>query len=163
MKSFSEGGAALERVVVFQLDDQRYALMLHAVDGVLPAVELTPLPRGPRIVLGVFELRGEIMPVLDIRHRFGLRSLPIDPDQQMIVARAAGRRVALLVDRTLGPSEVPREDVTPGRRILDDLPYLKGIARTSDGLVLIHDLDTFLALDEASALDAAVAGALQPR
>jgi len=64
-------GSALQ-LVVFDLEGQRYALPLGAVDRVLPMVAVSPLPKAPAIALGVINLHGQALPVLDIRRRFGL-------------------------------------------------------------------------------------------
>lgn len=150
------GGSPTERIVVFLLDGQRYGLRLGTVEHVLPAVALTTLPRAPHIVRGIFSLRGQIVPVVDIRERFQLPRRAISPEQQMIVARTARRRLAILVDATLGVVELNDSDIVRPGTILTDLPQVEGIARTAEGLVLIHDVDSFLALDEAAELDAAM-------
>lgn len=144
------------RVVVFLLEGQRYGLRLAAVEHVVPAVALTTLPRAPRIVLGIFSLRGEIVPVVDIRERFGLPRRAISPDQQMIVACTSRRRLAILVDATVGVVEVNENEFVPAETILSGLPQVEGIARTADGLVVIHEVDSFLALEEAAELDVAM-------
>ena len=154
-------GPSSTQVVVFLLEGQRYGLRLETTEHVLPAVELTPLPNSPQIVLGIFSLRGRIVPVVDIRRRFQLPRRAISPDQQLIVARTSARRVALLVDATLGVSEFRASEISSASTILGELSYLQGVARTSEGLVLIHDLDTFLSLKEAGDLDAAVAASGQ--
>lgn len=154
-----ESVSSAEQVVVFLLEGQRYGLKLATTERVLPAVALTALPRAPGIVLGVFSLRGQIVPVLDIRGRFQLPRRALAPEQQMLVVHTSQRRVAILVDVTLGVVDVRGADLVPSGTILRELPYLRGIARTADGLVLIHDLDTFLALDEAAELEAALSAA----
>jgi purine-binding chemotaxis protein CheW len=145
-----------ERVVIFSLDNQRYGLGLTLAERVLPAVEITPLPKGPAIVLGVFDLQGRIVPVMNLRRRFGLPERPLSPDDQFIIARAGGRTVALVVDATAGVTELPAGAIVDAAALLPELPHLRGVARLPDGLVLLHDLETFLALDEAAALDRAL-------
>ncbi len=145
-----------ERIVVFSLDEQRYGLSLRATERVLAAVEVTPLPKAPAIVQGVFNLQGRIIPVMNVRRRFGLTERPITPEDQFVVARAGGRSVALVVDATDGVVETPANAVVPPATILPELPYVHGVFRLADGLVLIHDLNSFLALDEAATLDVAL-------
>jgi purine-binding chemotaxis protein CheW len=60
------------QLVVFALDEQRYALRLTAVERIVRAVEVTPLPKAPQIVLGVIDAQGRIIPVVDVRQRFRL-------------------------------------------------------------------------------------------
>ncbi len=143
-------------LVVFALDDQRYALKLDAVERVLPAVEITPLPKAPDIVLGIIDVAGRVMPVFNVRRRFGLPEREIELSDEIIVARAT-RPVALLVERVLQVVEYPAGRVIPAGQILPDLEYISGAVKLEDGLVLIHDLDTFLSLDEERALERALA------
>ena len=60
------------QLVVFALDDQRYALHLSAVDRVVPMVRVTPLPKAPDIVIGVVNVQGRVIPVINMRRRFRL-------------------------------------------------------------------------------------------
>lgn len=152
----NQAATASLQIVVFLLEGQRYGLNLDVVERVLPALELTALPAAPQIVLGVFDLHGQLVPVADIRQRFQLPARELSPDQQLIVARTAVRRIAFMVDASTGVIDVPDTSVVGAGDILEGLPYVQGVARTADGLVLIHDLDTLLALDEVAALDAAL-------
>lgn len=144
------------RLAAFALDHQRYALPLAAVQGVTRAVEVTPLPKAPAIVLGVVNVRGQIIPVLNIRRRFRLPEREIDPSDQFILARAAKRTVALVVDMVVGVVARPAETVIAPEAILPGLEYVQGVMKLDDGLIMIHDLDTFLSLDEENTLDEAL-------
>lgn len=144
------------RIIVFSLDGQRYGLNLAATERVLAAVEVTPLPKAPAIVLGVFNLQGRIIPVVNVRRRFALVERPVAPEDQFLIARAGEHTIAMVVDAIDGVLELPAETVVSAATILPELPYVQGVLRLPDGLVLIHDLSTFLALDEAATLDAAL-------
>ena len=74
-------------MVVFALDEPRYALLLSAVEKVVRAVEITPLPKAPEIVVGVINAQGRILPVLDIRKRFRLPAREMKPDDRRFSAR----------------------------------------------------------------------------
>jgi purine-binding chemotaxis protein CheW len=145
-----------ERILVFSLDDQRYGLGLDAAERVLAAVEITPLPKAPGIVLGIFDLHGCIIPIINIRRRFGRPAREISPDQQFIIAETSVRRVALVVDSTHGVRDVIEADRIQSDAILRELPYVRGVVRLPDGLVLVHDLETLLDLEEVAALDDAL-------
>lgn len=148
--------AASTRLVRFSLDQQRYALYLSAVERVVPAAEVTPLPKAPEIVLGVLNAGGRIIPVVNIRRRFRLREREIDLRDQLIIAHSGKRPVALVVDSVTGIAEVADEQVTAADRILPGLEQVEGVARLEDGLMLIHDLGKFLSLDEEQELGAAL-------
>jgi purine-binding chemotaxis protein CheW len=141
------------RFVVFTLDGQRYALPLATVERIVRAVEVNALPKAPPIVLGVINVEGRVLPVLNIRRRFRLPEPEISPADQLVIARTAGRTVALVVDQAQGVIECPHTEVIGSAQIVPGLEQIQGVVKLPDGLVLIHDLETFLSLDEAQALD----------
>lgn len=146
----------LRQLVVFTLDDQRYALRLSAVERAVRMVGITPLPKAPGIVLGVINVNGRIVPVLNIRRRFRLAEREPGLSDQLIIARTARRIVALVAD---GVSDVierqEREIVAPGA-ILPGMEHVEGVVKLDDGMIFIHDLDGFLSLGEEEALEAAI-------
>ncbi|MBI3919189.1 MAG: purine-binding chemotaxis protein CheW [Betaproteobacteria bacterium] len=149
--------AGLSHLVVFTLDDGRYGLELSTVERVVRAVDITPLPKAPDIVSGVINVRGRIVPVMNVRRRFRLPERPINLSDQLVVAHTSRRAVALMVDAVSGTVECSPDAMVAADRIVPDLQYVAGVVRTRDGMILIHDLDTFLGLDEEQALGAALA------
>ena len=143
--------------LLFTLDGQRFAIPLASAREVVRAVAITPLPGAPPVVEGVIDVRGAVVPVLDLRRRLGLASRPVSAADQMVLAWTGERQVALRVDRvewmeSIGPDRIEASDrITAGAR------HLAGVARLPDGIVLLHDLAAFLAQAEAEALDAALA------
>ena len=142
-------------LVVFSLDEQRYALPLDTVETVIRAAALTPLPKAPDIILGILDLHGEVVPVVNIRKRFQLAERALNPADQFIVARAGSLRVALVADAALDILAL-EQDALPSDSIVPGLEYVCGVARTGDGLILIHDLSTFLSLEEKHSLTRAL-------
>jgi purine-binding chemotaxis protein CheW len=148
--------------IVFTLDERFYALRLSAVSRVVHAVEITPLPDAPPIVIGVINLGGRIIPVVNIRRRFRLPERDLELTDQLIVARASphdtqengGRLLAFVVDAVTGVQDLPAAETIAAETILPGLEHLEGVAKTDHGLVLIHDLGTFLSLEEEGALGA---------
>ena len=78
--------APAHQLVVFTMDEQRYALQLAAVERVVRMVEVTPLPQAPQIVLGVINAQGRIIPVVDIRRRFRLPARDIRLSDHLLIA-----------------------------------------------------------------------------
>ena len=152
----------MSQCVVFTLDERLYAVHLSAVSRVVHAVEITPLPKAPPIVIGVINLGGRIIPVVNIRRRFRLPERELELSDQFIVAAApkhdahedGGRFLALAVDAVVGVRDLSAQDTTAAETILPGLEHLEGVAKTNEGLVLIHDLGTFLSLEEERALGA---------
>jgi purine-binding chemotaxis protein CheW len=143
-------------LIAFSLDDHAYALHLPAVERVVRIVEVTPLPDAPDIVVGVVNMRGEVIPVVDIRKRFALPERAPDLSDQLIVARTSRRAVALIADTVTGVIECDEADVIAAEAILPGMGYIQGVAKLKDGMLLIHDLDSFLSLEEDRLLHAAL-------
>ena len=143
-------------LVLFSLDEQTYALHHQVVERVLGAVEITELPQAPKVVLGVINMHGRIIPVLDIRQRFNRPPRALRLSDQFIVAATSRRVVAIIADRVINVVEYSAEQLTPAGEVLDGAAYISAIAKDTEGLILIHDLDSFLSLDEDSQLDMAM-------
>jgi purine-binding chemotaxis protein CheW len=135
-------------------------MRLPAVVRAIHAVEITPLPSAPDIVMGVINLEGRIIPVVNIRRRFRLPERELALTDQFIIARAIRpgkggektRLLALAVDEIVGVRELLKDEVAAAESILPGLNHLEGVAKTALGMVLIHDLGTFLSLEEEKAL-----------
>jgi purine-binding chemotaxis protein CheW len=146
----------VHQLVVFSLDDQRYAVSLAVAERIVRMVHITPMPHSPEIVLGVINVQGWIIPVIDIRKRFRLPARELQLSDQILIARTSKRRVALVVDAVSEVVTLSAQEVVMGETILARLDYVAGVVKRPDGLVLIHDLDRFLSLEEAQALHGAI-------
>jgi purine-binding chemotaxis protein CheW len=142
--------------VVFLLDEGRYALPLAAVDRIVRAVRITPVPGAPGIVLGAIDVHGRVLPVFNIRRKFGLPERAVDPADHFLIALTARRTVVLVIDAAQGVSEHAATAVTPAASLAPGLEHIRGVIQLDDGLVLIHDLEHFLSTDEARVLDEAM-------
>lgn len=143
-------------MVVFRLDERRLALHLSAVERVIQAVEVTPLPGAPPVVMGAVNVQGHVLPVLDLRRRFGLPLREVTEEDQMILAHTSHRRVVLPVDEVSGVVDCTDDEVTAGEEIAQGMEFVEGVARRDDGLFLIHDLEKFLSAAEEHKLEESV-------
>ncbi|MGH7589840.1 MAG: chemotaxis protein CheW [Gemmatimonadales bacterium] len=148
----------MNQFLVFEVAGRRLALPASALHEVVRAVAITPLPKAPPIVEGVVNVRGTLVPALDIRQRFGLPGVPVAPGQHLLIARAGSRTVALRVDRALDLIAVDKSAIASAARVAPGAEYVAGIAKLPDGVLVIHDLERFLSLDEAADIDAALTG-----
>jgi purine-binding chemotaxis protein CheW len=142
--------------VVFSLDSGRYALPLTATSRVVRAAEITPLPAAPPNVLGAINVAGEVLPVFNVRRRFGLPERSLDPADHLLIAHTGQRAVVLTIDAPLGVFEHPDAAMVDAGRITSDLAHIRGVLPLEDGLVLIHDLGQFLSPAETLQLDRAI-------
>ena len=112
--------SGVEKLLVMALDGLRCALAISGIERVLPAVAITGVPQAPAIVLGLINVQGRILPVLDIRRLFRLPVVETAPQHRMVIARTASRPVVMVVDDVLGVMEagdgniVTPDQVYPG-------------------------------------------------
>ncbi len=144
------------QLVVFTLDNQRFALPLSIVERAIRIIEIVPLPKAPEIVMGVINLHGKIIPVVNIRKRFHLPQREISLNDQLIISNTKKRPLAILVDSVLGVFEFPEKKIISADKILPDIEYVEGVAKLEEGIILIHDIDKFLSLEEEKAIDEAI-------
>lgn len=143
-------------VLTFHVGVHRYAVAVSAVQEILRAVATVALPQAPPVVCGVINLRGHIVPVLDLRVRFGVPRRPIQPDENFIVLRVGSRMVALRVDRAEELLDVAQDQIAHISSVTPHTAYAEGLVALPDGLVFIADLPAFLSEAEAALLDEAL-------
>ena len=144
-------------VLLCRIDAVRYALPVRDVLEVVRAAAVVPVPGAPPVVLDLLDLRGRPVPVLDARRRFGHAPRALHPDERFVVARAGERQVALRVDATETLATIDDAALEDPRRHVVGARHVEGVVALDDGLVLLHDVRTFLAATEAAALDEVVA------
>lgn len=144
------------KIVLFNLDESKFALSLNEVERVVPIVEITQLPKAPDIVIGIVNFHEEIIPVVNIRKRFNMPIREVELDDQLIIARTTKRLVALVVDSVTGVHELNNSQQADIKELFKYTEYIKGIAKVDDGIVLINDLESFLSLDEQQLIDTAL-------
>ena len=132
--------------VVFTIDRHRFALRLSDVGRIVRMVELTAVPDGPAFLAGMINVQGELLPVVNTRRRFRLREREPSINDQLIIATARGRAVALIVDTVIGVIEECEGGITASGNVVPGVELVDGMLNTEDGIVLLHDPDT-LGLD----------------
>jgi purine-binding chemotaxis protein CheW len=129
---------AVERdrqVVALHLGDEIYGVDIASIHSVLTPQQITAVPNVPQFVLGVMNLRGHILPVLDLRNRFGMR--PLDPERQkfsrIVIVEAGGFSAGLVVDAVSEVLTLPCDAIEPPSALLGsaDLSILTGIGRVA--------------------------------
>jgi purine-binding chemotaxis protein CheW len=129
---------------------------------IVRAVAISPLPSAPTVIEGLIDVRGQVVPVFNLRHRFGFPAREIDVGDHFILARASRRVAALHVDRVLELADVDDDTVS---WLSDTVPGCVAGGRGRDAarwLALLHDVDAFLSAAEAESLGAAMRVAATP-
>ena len=144
------------RIVVFTLDEEKYALPLSSVNRVIHRVDIRKLPGAPGTVSGIINFHGQIIPVFDIRKKMGIPEKETDINDRIIISDTGKRKAALIADTV---SEIRESDHEPGKPVTDLLlnsKQIKGTTKFEDGIILIYDLENFLSPDEEDELEKAL-------
>ena len=146
------------QLVVFELGDERYGLDIATVYEIIRHQPITAVPQAPAFVEGVINLRGRIIPVVDLRDRFGMTAGDLTKASRIVVCEAAGTRVGLVVDGVSEVLMVPADAIEPTPDVAagHEAGYLRGIAKLGERLIILLDLDGLFG-DAAAAALAAVA------
>ena len=131
--------------VTFALAGEAYAVPIAHIAEILKPLPITPVPRAPRVVIGVMTVRGRLVTVIDLRRRLRLPEADVDHRTRILITDTGDERIGLLVDEVmqvhrLAESEIEPRDVLGG----DPQPYLAGIGRPEGALLTLLDLRPIL-------------------
>ena len=143
-----------DQLVIFDLAQEHYAVNIAAVDSIIKVQPVTKLPRAPQFVEGVINLRGKVLPVIDLRKRFGLQAEAATKDSRIVVVQMNHLEVGMVVDGVSEVLSVPPDHVEPPSPIVTttDSEFIRGIAKVSERLVILLDLGKVLSASEQASL-----------
>ncbi|AMV26375.1 Chemotaxis protein CheW [Gemmata sp. SH-PL17] len=135
--------AATGQFLTFRLGDEEYGLEILRVQEIKGYSKITPLPNTPREVKGVMNLRGAVVPIIDLRTRFGLREAEYTVFTVIVVVTVGTKIVGLVVDAVSDVLNVEAKEVVPTPDLGSgvDTSFLTGIARTGERLVSLLNID----------------------
>jgi purine-binding chemotaxis protein CheW len=132
----------VRQLIVFKLDGREFALPVENVSEVLRMVTLAPVPEGPSWLPGVINLRGVVVPVVDLRTRLGLPRERWGVNTPIIVAECVGKMLGLLADAVVELLTVPSSSISPpDPEIGGTAGSVSGVARAGERLIFIFDLE----------------------
>lgn len=142
------------QIVTFKIGKEEFSVDILKVQEIIRVIEITRVPRSPRFVEGVINLRGKVIPVLDLRKRFGLKSIEKDKDTRIIVVESSGRTVGLIVDSVSEVLRLNASTVEPPPEIVGgvDSEYVEGVGKLEDRLIILLNLDKVLSPKETHEL-----------
>ncbi len=134
------------QLVTFRLGHEEYSLDILKVQEIIRHMELTRVPRTPEFVDGVINLRGKVIPVLDLRRRFGLSASERTTDTRIIVVDVDHTTVGLKVDAVSEVLRLPSDTVEPPPSIVAgaDSDYIKGVGKLDGRLIILLDVAKIL-------------------
>jgi purine-binding chemotaxis protein CheW len=135
------GSSEATQLVVFKIDKSEYALPVGNVGEILRMVAIAPVPEAPAWLPGVINLRGRVIPVIDLRIRLGLTPVPVGVNTPILVTEAEGQTVGLVADSVTELLTVPLDAVEPPDELAGHGNTVESVARAGDRLILIFDLE----------------------
>jgi len=133
--------AHIERIVVFKLDSQRYGLAIEKVQEIQQIVEVSKVPGADASLIGMMNLRGQVIPVLDMRALIDLPAKSYHIDTPMIICRTKETLVALVVDEVEDVLLVPPGALAPAPDFHNLAERLLGVCRLDNDMIFLFDVD----------------------
>ena len=136
-----------KQLVIFDLAEETYGVEIISVREIIRIQEITKVPRTPEFVEGVINLRGKVIPVIDLRKRFGFRQAEATKDTRIVVVDIGGNDIGVVVDAVTEVLRFSADAVEPPTGIIttSDSDYLLGIAKLENRLIILLDLQRALA------------------
>lgn len=144
---------AERQLVVFDLGGEHYGVDIGTVREIILMQDITHVPNTPESIEGVINLRGRIVPVVDLRKRFGLTAGELTKDSRIVVVDIGQVDIGVIVDAVAEVLRIPANSIEPASLVIttSDSYYLEGIANLGERLIIILDLSKALATDASAA------------
>jgi len=156
----------LLQLVSFVIQNEEFGVDILKVQEIIRPMDITRVPNAPTFVEGVINLRGRIVPIVDLRARFGLPPRAQDKDTRIVVVELHEQVTGFMMDAVKEVIRVDEDVIEPPPELAIgvDTEYLKGVAKLDDRLLILLDLEEVLSDDELHAVAAAAdtAGAPAP-
>ncbi|PIZ30281.1 MAG: chemotaxis protein CheW [Alphaproteobacteria bacterium CG_4_10_14_0_8_um_filter_53_9] len=149
------------QLVTFELFEETFALPILDVREIIRMTDITPVPQAPDFVEGVINLRGQIIPVVDLRKRFGLSPAELSDDSRVIVVELNSHMaIGLIVDAVREVERLPADTIVPPPALVAGSigsEYIKGISNHEDKMIIHIDMRKVFSVEELEVLEGGVA------
>ena len=138
------------KYLTFFLGDEEYGLEILKVREIIGMMDITPVPRTPEFIRGVINLRGKVIPVVELRQKFGMETVEQTDETCIIVVQAQGVEMGIVVDRVSEVTDIATEEIqdAPSFGTSVDTDYILGIGKSEEHVKLLLDIDQVLSPDE---------------
>ena len=142
--------------VTFRLDNETYGVNVMQVQEVLRMTEIAPVPGAPDYVLGIINLRGNVVTVIDTRKRFGLESREVDDATRIVITEIEQQVIGMLVDAVAEVVDVRMSEIETAPNVGDDESsrFIQGVSSREGELLILVDLNKLLSADELQEMQA---------
>lgn len=146
----------LLQLVTFSIGEEEFGVNILKVQEIIRTMEITKVPRAPEFVEGVINLRGKVIPIIDLRRRFGLAPKAHDKNTRIIVIEINNVIVGFVVDAVSEVLRIPASTVEPPPPVVAGVEsdYISGVGQLQDRLLIMLDLDKLLSNEDMEMLSA---------
>lgn len=158
-----EGGATKRsgsmQLVSFKLSDETYGIEITKIREIILVGEITRVPETPHYIKGLINLRSSVIPVIDLRARFGLPETELTQDSRIMVLNVGRRTIGIVVDSVSEVLRVSEDQISPAPPTVASLgnEYMTGLVRLEEQLLILLDVDKLFGEQSKAAMDKAVA------
>jgi purine-binding chemotaxis protein CheW len=134
------------QIVGFRVGNETFGVPIHSVHEIVRMMDITNVPDAPIYIEGVINLRGKIIPVIDLRKRFGEKEIKPSKKNRILVAEIGAKMVGLVVDAASEVLKLPPSDVDPPPNVFEegDLNYVTGVGKLGGRLVILVELSKIM-------------------
>ncbi len=143
------------QVVSFRLGNEEYGVDISQVQEIIRMVEITHVPRAPRFMEGVINLRGQLIPIIDLRTRFSMARAEHTKSTRIVVTEIGAKKVGIIVDGVSEVVNIPVEQVEAAPDMIAGVgtEYIQGVGKVGDRLIILLDLTMVITGEEKVQLD----------
>ncbi|MEA3296918.1 MAG: chemotaxis protein CheW [candidate division Zixibacteria bacterium] len=152
--SFSEQSSELMQLVAFSIGSEDFGVDILKVQEINRMVEITRVPQAPYYVDGVINMRGKVIPIIDLRKRFNLEEKEYDKNTRILVVAIVDNVMGLIVDSVSEVLRIPANTIEPPPEIITNInsEYIRGVAKLENRLLIFLELSKVIDLQEMASL-----------
>ncbi|MDK2823634.1 MAG: purine-binding chemotaxis protein CheW [Clostridia bacterium] len=147
-----------KQIVVFSLLNEEYGLEITSVQEIVRFQEITKIPEAPDFIKGIINLRGQVIPVIDLKQRFYNIKSEITEDTRIVVVKIGTKTIGIIADQVSEVLHIPEEAIEPTPALLNDFNQsgITGVGKLEDRLLILLDLEKTLSRDELKQINKVV-------
>ncbi|MBC7197101.1 MAG: purine-binding chemotaxis protein CheW [Deferribacterales bacterium] len=132
----------IRQYVTFSLNKEKYGIDIMGVDEILKVTEITPIPKAPDFIEGIINIRGKVLPVVDLKKKLSLGEITETEKARIIVTNINGKKLGFLVDEVFEVLRIEEKliDDAPALTVDLDSNYIEGVAKTDKGMIILLDI-----------------------